>query len=521
MANADQAAQTAPSVLREQELLDWLRAHEGLPIAYVYTKKLFAVFRDDDSAAELRLCDIDTAGFSALKSFAKRSLLKRFEVTDDVLVGRVFRDTAWSLLPAAVSDLTQLKKLRDDVFGRGRGKPISQATTLRVWADAGARCMYQGCGESLSEIPLSTSVGQIAYLAHIIASDPDGPRGDDNHSHARSDDHENIMLMCDAHHRLIDRTDEAGHPTPRLQSMRATHIVRVRYLLQSLRYPRTNMMTLLANLADVPTNESEVDLKNAVIDRGLSPIGPPQQEIRRFQRDDRTNSEFWSHLLHEHERDIQQYQRNLKDALREHTVAIYPLHLVPMLVLAGRIAGEASPIEVFQYHRERRSWRWDPHATAYPHDAIFLESTHEGSTGEVVLSIELTANIDEGAIPETLRHRILNGEVGWLRIRHVTPCHSSIRHPDDLDNFTRVARQAISLIQDGIRANVVHLFGISPASALFRFGQLLQPGHHPPYQVYDRPNNASLFSPGLEVHGDSVVAASRSNPENIKSVQLR
>lgn len=520
MANADQVAQiVVTTVLSEQELLDWLRAHEGMPIAYVHTKKAFAVFRDN-SSAELRLCDIDNAGISALKVFAKRHLLKRLETTDDILIGRISRDPAWQLLPAAVRDLTQLKKVRDAVFGCGRGRPVSPTTILRVWADAGAHCMYQGCGENLSEIPLSTRVGQIAYLAHIIASDPDGPRGDDQ-SHALSDDHENIMLLCDAHHRLIDRTDEEGHPAPRLKAMRANHVARARYLLKSFKYPRARMMTLLANLADVPTNESEIDLKEALIDRGLSPTEPSQREIHRSQRDDRTSSDFWSQLLHEHERDIQQYQRNLRDALLEHTVAIYPLHLVPILVLAGRIAGEASQIEVFQYHREQRSWRWDSHAAAYPRDAIFLESTHEGRAGEVVLSIELTANIDEGAIPEALRRRIFSGEVGWIRIRHAAPCHSSIGHPDDLNNFTCVARQAIALIQDEVRASVVHLFGISPASALFRFGQLLQPGHHAPYKVYDRPNNASQFNLGLEISGDSVFAVSRSNSGNIKSVQLR
>ena len=49
-----------------------------------------------------------------------------------------------------------------------------------------------------------------AYIAHIIASNPDGPRGDEIRSHQLSDKIENMMIMCDKHHRLIDREDVLG-----------------------------------------------------------------------------------------------------------------------------------------------------------------------------------------------------------------------------------------------------------------------------------------------------------------------
>ena len=81
----------------------------------------------------------------------------------------------WTLLEAKVKDITALKKARDELFG-----------------------------QDLGSTPLTTKNARIAYLAHIVASDPDGPRGNES-SHALSDSPENIMLMCDGHHRLIDR----------------------------------------------------------------------------------------------------------------------------------------------------------------------------------------------------------------------------------------------------------------------------------------------------------------------------
>lgn len=521
MINAVCASQFPPKkVMEEQGLIAWIDAHEGVPIAYLHTNKLFAAFVDDGSAAELMFTDIDSAGFAALKRVAKKKLLKRFEATEPLLIGKNNFDISWPLIPAEPGDVVHLKEIRDRVFGFGRGKAISSATTLRVWADAGARCMYRGCGENLSRITLSTKLGQIAYLAHIVASDPDGPRGG-SRSHELSDHPDNIMLMCDAHHRLIDRIDEAGHTSAVLHDMRIKHVSLVHYLLESTKYPPTVMMTLLADLADIATNASDSDLKNAIINQQLSPFSSPKHEIRRRQRDLRTKPDFWAHLLDEHEREIFQYQRNIKEALLNHTVAIFPLHLVPILVLAGRIAGEASAIKVFQYDRDKQTWSWDPEVSPYPRNAISLVIANRGSSAEVVISIELTAPIDVDAIPLTLMQRINNGEISWIRIKHVEPNHNCIRHPDDLENFTQVARRAISLMQDEIRAVVIHLIGVSPASALFRFGQLLQAGHHPQYIVYDRPNNEVSFNPGLSICGDRVTVAHNDISINIKTLPLR
>jgi len=44
-----------------------------------------------------------------------------------------------------------------------------------------------------------------AYIAHIVAEKPDGPRGDPARSPLLADAIENLMLLCDVHHRLIDR----------------------------------------------------------------------------------------------------------------------------------------------------------------------------------------------------------------------------------------------------------------------------------------------------------------------------
>lgn len=67
-----------------------------------------------------------------------------------------------------------------------------------------------------------------AYLAHIIAADPGGERGDPVLSHQLSNDPENLMLMCDPHHREIADPAKIGRYTVAvLREMKREHEERV------------------------------------------------------------------------------------------------------------------------------------------------------------------------------------------------------------------------------------------------------------------------------------------------------
>ena len=195
--------------------------------------------------------------------------------------------------------------------------------------------------------------------------------------------------------------------------------------------------------------------------------------------------------------------------------------MVPILVLAGRIIGEARRIEVFQYDRHRKSWEWDTAAIAQPSNSFQVNEIKDSHADEVLFTLELTAPIDEQALPENIVSRVRNGSIPWVRITATNPDPGCIRHPEDLDQFTLVVRKAINDIQDGIRPSRVHLIGVSPASTLFRFGQLLQAGHHPAYSVYDRPDRNNPFRHGLSIEGQYVVSETTSTNENRKIIQLR
>src|SRR5207249_1098708 len=104
---------------------------------------------------------------------------------------------------------------------------IPEKVKIRLWGKAAGRCQYEGCNEPLYIDTLTQAEFNLAYIAHIIADSPDGPRGHPVLSEQLKCDLSNLMLLCDPHHRLIDKHDIAGHPVERLREMKALHETRV------------------------------------------------------------------------------------------------------------------------------------------------------------------------------------------------------------------------------------------------------------------------------------------------------
>ena len=107
---------------------------------------------------------------------------------------------------------------------------IPERVKLQLWGKAAGRCEYEGCNQALWLDALTKVEFNSAYLAHIIADRPDGPRGDPVLSEQLKRDPSNLMLICDVHHRLIDHEDVAGHSVERLRGMKSSHEARIELL---------------------------------------------------------------------------------------------------------------------------------------------------------------------------------------------------------------------------------------------------------------------------------------------------
>jgi len=510
--------------VNDQEFAGWLkkrlRAKEAIRIVRANWACKVAVVAEDEPA--LIEADPEKRSLTQLKKLAKAGLLQQAEVDHQVLEKSTEFDTSWETKDFDEADVNSFIQRRLKTLGKsGRGKVISQNTAWKVWADAGGCCMYEGCAKDLSKVHLHTKAAKISYLAHVVASSANGPRGDEIRSELLSDDPENIMLMCDEHHRLIDSFASQAHPEERLLEMRRNHVEKMKTLRKAMAYPTAQVVTLFADLGGVPTRFRETDYQEALLKEKLAMAPRVEYLIRRKdQRDDRSGSSFWSCYLHEHENDIRQLVRFVKDMHKEeHTLAIFPLHHIPTLVLAGRIIGEASPVEVFQYDRHCDTWCWHHDVPAHPQGTFSINGMTQESAEEVLLTIELTASINENSLPETLREEIRAKKMPWIRIQTENPHQNIIRRAEDLQQFRFECRRAINHIQDELRAEKIHLIVVSPASTAFVMGQMLQAGNHPPYVVYDRANQQTAFSQALIIDGQNVSSAEESTSRYVVNIR--
>lgn len=110
------------------------------------------------------------------------------------------------------------------------GRPSLPANVKAiVWARAAGRCQFRGCNKPLiGDLVSGRSNLNTAYIAHIVSDAVNGPRGDKILSPLLTKDPSNLMLLCDAHHRLIDdRTSWKDYSVELLQEMKAEHEDRI------------------------------------------------------------------------------------------------------------------------------------------------------------------------------------------------------------------------------------------------------------------------------------------------------
>lgn len=505
---------TSSGYLGGQALADWLDEclAKNHRVAYIHAGFLCKTVDLDEPGFTLYPADPGPEAKASLKKFVTKKRLFSLELSIEKLLDTQVAESDWTYTQVLTKpDVDHLIATRDGLLGKtsGRGPEISERTAQKVWADAGARCMFEGCAEDLSEISLWTKAARVGYLAHIVASDPEGPRGNQNDSHRLANNPDNIMLMCDEHHRLIDSFAPHHYTADILNDMRQSHRDIVRNYLDSLAFPRTKAVTLHANLANVPTYFHDSELIEAIVAtrRAMAP-GVIHYVRRKSQRDDRHLPNFWHQYLREHENHIRQLVDgfNSNSGLITESLAIFPLHHIPTLVLAGRVMGEAQAIQVFQYDKDRRTWSWNSQTDAHAEGTFSVDALPQKRAHEVVITLELSAHLDEDALPADLKAAMDAGHLSRIRVTTSKTGFNCIGHPGDLDQFAIAARKAIIHAQDVMRVQKVHLIAVSPASTVFRFGQMLQAGHHPEYIVYDRAARDYKFVPALSITGHHVSA---------------
>ena len=370
---------------------------------------------------------------------------------------------------------------------------IPEKVKVRLWGKAGGRCQYEGCNKPLWEDSLTKAEFNISYIAHIIADKPDGPRGDVFLSGQLNSDISNLMLMCDEHHRLIDREDVAGHPTERLQSMKASHETRVELLTSIQEEKRSHILLYGANIGE---HASPVSWQKAV--EAMVP--------NRFPADSRgielglRNSSYYddedSYWELEHEHLKRQFERSVKSLLatgKASHLSVFALAPQPLLIQLGSLLSDIPAADVFQLHREPPTWHWQESPKLFEYNI----QQSGNSSGVVALNISLSASIDNARIES-----VLGESVAIWTLTIGEPHNDFMKGKEQLQHFRETLRKLLGEIkkQHG-QDTILHVFPAMPVSAAVEAGRVWMPKADMPLCIYDQNANRGGFVKAFSIGG--------------------
>jgi hypothetical protein len=82
---------------------------------------------------------------------------------------------------------------------------IQIKTHKMLWGRSGNLCAFPDCNKELvMDISETDDLSVVGEEAHIVAREPDGPRGDSPLTPEQRDKYDNLILMCSIHHKVID-----------------------------------------------------------------------------------------------------------------------------------------------------------------------------------------------------------------------------------------------------------------------------------------------------------------------------
>lgn len=376
---------------------------------------------------------------------------------------------------------------------------IDEKTRIILWGRAAGRCQYRGCNSLLYEDPLTRAQYNQSYIAHIIADKPGGPRGDPIQSPRLAKEIRNLMLLCDRHHRLIDKEDVQGHPVELLRSMKAEHESRIS-LQTNIQPERASEIILYS--ANIGTNVGYVNYQkaaNAILKQGWYPSSGEGDVIHiglrnNYATDD--EEEFWKS---ERENLHRQIDLRIRPRLRDKGIAhlsIFAIAPMPLLIELGRMLSDIPAVEVYQLHREPvQNWLWQEHMADIDFQIVAPEQIHK----ILAIAISLSAHIT----PDRIK-AVLGENVSIWHLCVENPHTSLIRSREQLGQFRVAWRNLLNQVAHNHGVNsVVNLFPAVPVSVAVEIGRLWQSKADTAMSLFDQNKRLGGFTRVFQIDNTS------------------
>lgn len=370
---------------------------------------------------------------------------------------------------------------------------IERGVERELWARSAGRCQFDGCNRILYKSPITQERVNISERAHIYSFSEDGPRGWGPFitNKRRLNDLPNLMLVCHDCHKTIDQDKKGGrYSADLLVNWKRQHEKRVKIVT-----------------GICPDKKSYVVIYGAKIGEDNSPLCPvaaveamfpewyPAEEttinLSMSSTHEDCTEAYWrteaNHLQTAFDRQI---RPRIEESGPCH-FSLFSLAPQPLLILLGTLLTDKIPVEVFQLHREPKTWKWQNHPDGFD----FKVNRGENTKYDPVLIISLSDRISPDRVTSTLAQDVSIWELT------VEDCHNDfLRSQAQLSMFRETVRRLMVSIKKAHGQNrLLRIFPAMPLACAVEFGRIRMPKADMPWIIYDQNNKVGKFIEAIQI----------------------
>jgi SMODS-associated and fused to various effectors sensor domain len=339
---------------------------------------------------------------------------------------------------------------------------ISSTNRYILWGKAAGRCQYRGCNKPLFIDALTKSEFNQAYIAHIVADVPGGPRD-----------------------------DVAGHPVKLLLEMKKEHEERIEKITDIAPDMHSHIVTYKANVGvhtPVLTYESvreyllpqHYPAMSSAIDLGMS--NSPQRD---------KDESFWRTEI---ETLVANFNDNLRPKLRKGEIkhlSMFAFAPIPLLIKLGTLINDIHDAEVHQPIRNPKTWKLSDHVQPL----IYSITEPQEPFPTVALNISLSGTVNNDRITS-----VLGNNVSIYTLTIASPFNDFLKSKKHLQDFSIEIRKLLNSIKAKYNSQTtLHVFPAMPIATAIEFGRVWMPKADMPLSIYDENTANSGFFKAIEI----------------------
>lgn len=366
-------------------------------------------------------------------------------------------------------------------------REIKPATERMLWGVSAGICEFSGCTNKLFSHHVTKENVNLSEKAHIYAFSAGGKRPSLLRFTPKINDIDNLMLVCERCHKLID-SEDTEYSAEQLMAMKKEHEDRIALLSSIKPDLQSEIVIYNANIANSSLKISDYAAKSAVVPKHYPARANPinfSPDLKIY--DNETN--YWQIMEQHLEREWVQYE----PILRDKHISLFAIAPQPLLFKLGMLMNRNYNVEVRQSQGAIDNWSWRcDRQTANIGVDILPEISPED---DVVVTFELTAKLSE----EELRAEFGRGTI----YRITTPsCDSEIiKGWRDLRAVIDEYRKVLNTIRETKGQNItIKLVPIAPVSVSIEAGRKTMKGD-PTIVIFDRNYITKKWTKTLVLNG--------------------